>query len=106
MPLGALVRAMGGSRHERRATGPAKSLSTAEKGCDVRVCGRNELKHHVNGMLIRSIPPSRKSLADTTVLLPAILSRPTPPPNANSTEQTTYRIDAGTCIRSTPAHST
>src|SRR5258708_38090629 len=49
-------------------------------------------------MLIRSIPPSRKSLADTTVELPEILSRQTQPPHGMSAELTTKLIDDGTLI--------
>src|SRR5579859_591211 len=57
---GALLLLIAGSRHERRPTGPAKSLRSEVNDCAVRVCGRNELKQPPKGIPARSIPPSRK----------------------------------------------
>src|SRR5258708_29579284 len=62
-PDGELLLACTAVRHEWKDTGPAKSFRSEGKDCAVRVCGRKEVKHPVNRMPARSMPPSTKAFS-------------------------------------------
>src|SRR6266567_4158638 len=98
LPVGELLLDCTAVRHEWKDTGPAKSFRSEVNDCAVRVCGRNELKHPVNGMPARSMPPSTKSFCGTVAPVPR---RHTQPPQSMSPPELTARVrNDGTAIGS------
>src|SRR5712691_10744179 len=79
LPVGELLLDCAAVRQEWNEIGPAKSSSAELNDCAVRVCGRKELKHPVNLMPARSMPPSTKSFCGTVAPPP---TRHTQPPQS------------------------